>query len=827
MPAVSSHEQTGIQVSVTPSQSAFFAGETFAVSITFTNTRRISSARPQPRSASAAQSHRRGVHSVSSVPLARPPTSPGSPKTANASTSSFPIPEDASRRKRRGLVGQHGLQNPRISAVAAEEGFSVRKKRSSPKSLSVSITPDELMERLIGKSTRSTPPSPEFADEAVALTDRTGVVMSSTPSTPSRSRDAKLPIHPSHPHARKQSVQDFQAQEVSTPFALSLDPIAEHSIVTPITPFAASPLPSSSSVIESNTRHPRTDVHAGHSRRSSVAASATDIGLGRPSTLSPPGPRQPRSAFSSTFSPPGTEALLWAYVQLVGTVELDESVVAFNVIERLKEQLLFSGAIGRGSMDIGSSPSPSTSFLTSFLPQRSPRSPLMRHQRASPSLLSSLPSFGLSTLFSPARLSPFASPGLNRTEEGSLPTLDLQPNVLAVDLTLTPGESRTYTYTLSLPVLLPPTFRGKAIRFSYELVVGTSHAPSPGNNGSSSPLYQEQHRKKVMKIPIRVYNSVSVQHPLSIYDLLWPARKDKSARQGRVDEDVLVNQKPREVRPSSERRPSAAVYAKQLVQSVVKSEHVSVTEEEEEVWSCREAVEILTRNSRKVSYDISKDGEQVAVLTLVKSSYRVGETISGVVELNERSSFARVLKFSAFLEAHEQLPASFTENRNPDLRRVHAEHHSSLTPNALRLPFSLDVPSDASPAFRFSAGEVARGEGGLQWRVRICFLVTAGSGPSRHLVRDGYEDDWGVAWRASLTLAPLVSKTSPSPSSVPSTPVPGGWNMPKQPASDDAVHAVDDQDWGEAKTETVECEIPLAIWPGNTLFRPMETSFGA
>ncbi|KZO99671.1 hypothetical protein CALVIDRAFT_356598 [Calocera viscosa TUFC12733] len=599
-----SHDQSGIQVSVTPSQSAFFAGETFAVSITFTNTHRISSARPQPRSASAAQSHRRGVHSVSSVPLARPPTSPGSPKTANASTSTFSIAEDATQRKRRGLVGQMGLQNPRVSAVAAEENFSARKKRSTPKSLSVSISPNELMERLVGKSNGSAPSSPDFSLDNVAEMDRKGMIISPSPGTPSRSRDAKLPVHPSHPHARKQSVQDFQAQEVSTPFALSLDPIAENSAVTPATPFAPSPLPSSSSTMESNPRHSRSDARVGHNRRSSLAGSAMDIGLGRPSTLNPPAVPQPRSAFSSTFSPPGTEVLLWAYVQLVGTVELDENVVAHSMMERLRDRLLSSGAIGRGSMDIGSTPSPSTGFLTSFLPQRSPRSPLMRHQRASPSLLSSLPSFGLSSLFSPARLSPFTSPGPNRTEEENLPTLDLQPSVLAVDLTLTPGESRTYTYSLSLPALLPPTFRGKAIRFSYELLVGTSHAPSSVHAAPSSPFFHEPHRKKVMKIPIRMYNSVSVHNPLSCYELLWPAQKDTSVRQGRVDENVLIDKKPREVRRASERKPSAAVYAKQLVQdSVGRNPAPHTEEEEEEVWSCREAVEILTRNSRKGGSD--------------------------------------------------------------------------------------------------------------------------------------------------------------------------------------------------------------------------------
>ena len=44
------------------------------------------------------------------------------------------------------------------------------------------------------------------------------------------------------------------------------------------------------------------------------------------------------------------------------------------------------------------------------------------------------------------------------------------------------------------------------------------------------------------------------------------------------------------------------------------------------------------------SYDVTKDGVKVAVLTFTKSSYRLGETVLGVVETNDRSNRSRVLK---------------------------------------------------------------------------------------------------------------------------------------------------------------------------------------
>lgn len=51
---------------------------------------------------------------------------------------------------------------------------------------------------------------------------------------------------------------------------------------------------------------------------------------------------------------------------------------------------------------------------------------------------------------------------------------------------------------------------------------------------------------------------------------------------------------------------------------------------------------------KKVSYDVTKDGVKVAVLTFSKTAYRLGETVIGVVEVNERTSRSRVLKVSNF-----------------------------------------------------------------------------------------------------------------------------------------------------------------------------------
>jgi hypothetical protein len=51
-----------------------------------------------------------------------------------------------------------------------------------------------------------------------------------------------------------------------------------------------------------------------------------------------------------------------------------------------------------------------------------------------------------------------------------------------------------------------------------------------------------------------------------------------------------------------------------------------------------------------VSYDVTKDGLKVAVLTFTKSAYRLGETILGIIEINEQSGRGKVVSvgISAF-----------------------------------------------------------------------------------------------------------------------------------------------------------------------------------
>lgn len=281
-----------------------------------------------------------------------------------------------------------------------------------------------------------------------------------------------------------------------------------------------------------------------------------------------------------------------------------------------------------------------------------------------------------------------------------LPTFDVPPAMLAIDVSLMPGQSRTYVYTLPLPRNLPPTYRGRTLRFQYEFVLGICRSSN----------------SRIMRVPVRIYNYVSVTNSPSPYDLRWPAvsRPQRQACKATVTDvqepmhGVSLHPADRALpdQESSDLRPYAlALLAAQDTGaprlprrgSIGRFAFANEVEKEEEEPGCRESIEILTRNAKRLTFDVHKDGVKVAVLTFTKSAYRLGETVLGVVNLNARAGRARVLKLSAFLESHETLPAclsSAAPSASAQTRRVHAEAHASFVGSTLRTAFALDIPSD-------------------------------------------------------------------------------------------------------------------------------------
>ncbi|KAM0790676.1 hypothetical protein ACM66B_004535 [Microbotryomycetes sp. NB124-2] len=453
----------------------------------------------------------------------------------------------------------------------------------------------------------------------------------------------------------------------------------------------------------------------------------------------PPIPRPSSAAARNQyFHPPDTIALLWSFAHLEGSFEVDDSLVKTNEFVRLKKELVGGqgAAIGGGTLN-----------------ER-------RSSGARPGARGAGPGaagggwrdwlWGSSQLPDPA-------PGAASLEERktqtmmdkSIPTFSTPPSILAVDLILEPGESKSYTFSIRIPADLPPSFRGRAIKFNYNLVVGTSRTRlGTVMNPSAARGAARDATSRVMRVPIRVYNHVGVTGARPFYDLTNPIvyHRDESVIVA-VDDEPAV----RKTAKLPHGRREFEEYASNLLDSVAinspemiatamspelkplqspilesvpslrperqsRSRGIAIGEEEES-GGCKAAVEIVTRNSQKVSYDINKDGYLVSKLTLVKSAYRLGETVNGSVVIN--SGEGRVLRVSVRLETHELVETTISTRTANQIRqitrRLHAEHHETTLDSA-RIGFALAIPSGATPDFGTSGVK-------LQWSVRLSFLV--------------------------------------------------------------------------------------------------------
>jgi len=207
------------------------------------------------------------------------------------------------------------------------------------------------------------------------------------------------------------------------------------------------------------------------------------------------------------------------------------------------------------------------------------------------------------------------------------------------------------------------------------------------------------------------------------------------------------------------------------------------------------------------------------------------------------------------LESHETLPVSLANRSNTRLlRRTHAEHHSSLVSSTLRAAFALDIPPDSSPAFQIEVqGEpgyleppIPVGPGGLEWKVRLCLLVAVASDQSREgvdgvrlktLVQDGPSGEWGTSWRGAPSIAPLEQTNDATGAGTPNglrswasylaSPFMGS-GIERYHDGDELDEGDErevEEEWSGMKVETVECEVPIKVWPGNTAFKASDVVF--
>ncbi|KAK3315326.1 Rgp1-domain-containing protein [Apodospora peruviana] len=418
------------------------------------------------------------------------------------------------------------------------------------------------------------------------------------------------------------------------------------------------------------------------------------------------------SSLSSRVSP---EALMMGYAQVQGSFTLDGSLVNLGPFEQVKRKAVVGGH-GGGVIGVETTKRDS-GLLRGF-----------GWGNITSSIGELLGGSELSTI---KEMRGIAS-------SKSIPLLSTPQSILFVDLQLAPGESKSFEYAFKLPKGLPPTHRGKAMKISYSLVIGTQR---PGGA-------REQQVKSV-DIPFRVLGSVNNHGEILGHDLMAPyiilrdqarvqsldkggphqrqqlkstqvSLSDKNSFFSYVDELLT---KPEDGPPAALLSPTAThpPSRRQSVYSILEDPAAGVT-------TAKEAIDLAILRANLTSgrqaaaanrFEIARNGRHVGVVMLARPAYRLGEQITMAVDF----SGAEIPCYAvhAALETAERVDSSLALRSEASVHRVTRKvvvAQSEATLYSRRIVFMPTIPSNATPEF-VTSGVC------LEWKIRLEFVVPA------------------------------------------------------------------------------------------------------
>ncbi|KJZ80491.1 hypothetical protein HIM_00341 [Hirsutella minnesotensis 3608] len=415
--------------------------------------------------------------------------------------------------------------------------------------------------------------------------------------------------------------------------------------------------------------------------------------------------RPPHIRRSSSFVPQQSrapESLMMGYAQIQGSFSLDGSLVALGPFEQVKKKAAVGG---RGGGVIGLEPSKRENGL--------------------------LRGFGWSNISN--TLGDFWGGGeLSTIKEirgvansKSVPLLSTPQSILFVDMQLAPGESRAYEYSFRLPRGLPPTHKGKAVKFSYSLVIGTQRA------GGS----KEQQVRSV-DIPFRVLGSVNSHGEILGHDLMNPyvlLRDEAEVRS--VGKGKVTVEKKGSPEPAATSHEFLA-YVDELV-SRRRNDQAAVllspTEAHdprrspafEEATNAKDAIHLAIRRSNLASdaqqspnrFEIARNGQRVGVIMLTRPAFRLGEVITMAIDFTDANVPCYAVHVT--LETAEKVDAGLAVRSESSIHRVTRKVYVALSEATLysrRVVFSPTIPITATPEFITSGIS-------LEWKLRVEFVV--------------------------------------------------------------------------------------------------------
>jgi len=158
----------------------------------------------------------------------------------------------------------------------------------------------------------------------------------------------------------------------------------------------------------------------------------------------------------------------------------------------------------------------------------------------------------------------------------------------------------------------------------------------------------------------------------------------------------------------------------------------------EEPQSMKEAIDLAILRSNLAGaanqsanrFEIARSGRRVAVIMLARPAYRLGETMSAVIDFTNADIPCYSVHVS--LETSEKVDPAIALRSNASIYRVTRKVHTSFSDNALfarRLSFAPTIPPNSTPEFITSGVS-------LEWKLRIEFITP------RLTQEDGEEVFW-------------------------------------------------------------------------------------
>ncbi|KAH6990666.1 Rgp1-domain-containing protein [Ilyonectria sp. MPI-CAGE-AT-0026] len=402
--------------------------------------------------------------------------------------------------------------------------------------------------------------------------------------------------------------------------------------------------------------------------------------------------------------PKAPESLMMGYAQLQGSFTLDGSLVSLGQFEQVKKKAI----VGQGGGVVGiDSAKRDSGLLRGF-----------GWGKISSSLGDFLGGGELSTIKEMRGVA----------NSKSVPLLTTPQSILFVDLQLVPGESQEFEYSFRLPKGLPPTHRGKAVKISYSLVVGTQRVGGA----------KEQQVRSV-EVPFRVLGSVNSHGEILGHDLMNPyvllrdqAQVKSPSTNGKEQKSNGVN--------GVNGRPSTIndflLYVDDLV-SRPRDESGSILlptsaggasrrpSAFEEATTTQESIHLAIMRSNMASggqqspnrFEIARNGQRVGVVMLTRPAYRLGEVVTMAVDFTDADIPCYAMHST--LETSEKIDPSLAVRSESSIHRVTRKVHAASSEATLytrRVTFNATIPITATPEFVTSGVS-------LDWKVRIEFVV--------------------------------------------------------------------------------------------------------